>query len=143
RGLRRPPHRNGRSAAQPRPSPPIVRCFTRATWRTKLRDSNCRWMNIQWQVRSSGRYFLTGKGDINTYALFAELFLKLVRPTGRAGMLVPTGIATDSTNSEFFGELVNKQRLSSLYSFYEIRGWFKGTDDRKSFCILTIGATSG
>ncbi|MGY3539843.1 hypothetical protein ACVIIY_004063 [Bradyrhizobium sp. USDA 4515] len=94
-------------------------------------------------VRSSGRYFLTGKGDINTYALFAELFLKLVRPSGRAGMLVPTGIATDSTNSEFFGELVKKQRLSSLYSFYEIRGWFKGTDDRKSFCILTIGAASG
>ncbi|MFK4719278.1 transposase InsO family protein [Bradyrhizobium niftali] len=26
RGLRRPRHRNGRSAAQPRPAPPIVRC---------------------------------------------------------------------------------------------------------------------
>ncbi|MDF0523454.1 hypothetical protein P0R31_40565, partial [Bradyrhizobium yuanmingense] len=42
--------RNGRSAAQPRPAPPIVRCSTRATWRTKPRDSNCRWMKIQGQV---------------------------------------------------------------------------------------------
>jgi putative transposase len=31
----RPPHRNGRSVTQPRPAPPIVRCSTRATWRTK------------------------------------------------------------------------------------------------------------
>jgi hypothetical protein len=52
RGLCRPPHRNGRSAAQPRPAPPIVRCSTRATWRTKLRDSNRRWMKTQWQVSS-------------------------------------------------------------------------------------------
>ena len=40
RGLCRQSHRNGRSAAQPRPAPPIVRCSTRATWRTKSRDSN-------------------------------------------------------------------------------------------------------
>ncbi|MEY9148938.1 Eco57I restriction-modification methylase domain-containing protein [Bradyrhizobium elkanii] len=94
-------------------------------------------------VRSSGRYALTGKGDINTYALFAELFSKLSKSTGRAGVLVPTGIATDSTTSEFFGDLVKRQRLVSLHSFYEIRGWFKGTDDRKSFCILTVGPTKG
>ncbi|WP_439711348.1 IS21-like element helper ATPase IstB [Bradyrhizobium diazoefficiens] len=50
RGLCRPPHRNGRPAAQPRPAPPIVRCSTRATWRTKLRDSNRHRMNTQWQV---------------------------------------------------------------------------------------------
>ena len=45
----------------------------------------------------SGRYPLTGRGDVNTYALFAELFSRLVEPTGRAGVIVPTGIATDST----------------------------------------------
>jgi len=50
RGLCRPPRRNGRSAAQPRPAPPIVRCSTRATWRTKPRDSNRCWMKVRWQV---------------------------------------------------------------------------------------------
>ncbi|MDX0973235.1 N-6 DNA methylase [Sinorhizobium medicae] len=90
-------------------------------------------------VRSSGRYPLTGKGDVNTYALFAEHFAQLARPEGRAGVIVPTGIATDSSTSAFFSNLISKQSIRSLYSFYEIRRWFKGTDDRKSFCILCLG----
>ncbi|TAJ95557.1 MAG: restriction endonuclease [Reyranella sp.] len=90
-------------------------------------------------ARSSDRYPLTGRGDVNTYALFAELFSRLAKPTGRAGVIVPTGIATDSFTSEFFGYLVQSRKLQSLFSFYEIRGWFKGTDDRKSFCIICMG----
>ncbi|SPP97117.1 protein of unknown function [Bradyrhizobium vignae] len=50
RGLCRPPHRNGRSATQPRPAPPIVRCYNRATWRTKPRGSNRGRMKVRWQV---------------------------------------------------------------------------------------------
>ncbi|VIO78753.1 hypothetical protein CI1B_74250 [Bradyrhizobium ivorense] len=53
RGLCRPPHRNGRSATQPRPAPPIVRCSNRATWRTKPRGSNRGRMKVRWQVTSS------------------------------------------------------------------------------------------
>ena len=114
-------------------------------------------------VRNSGRFPLTGTGDVNTYALFAELFSRLARaapnsgpvrsiaqaiverpsrhdrPSGRAGVIVPTGIATDSSTSAFFGDLVSSNRIVAFYSFYEIRAWFKGTDDRKSFCILCIG----
>jgi hypothetical protein len=93
-------------------------------------------------ARSSGRFSLTGRGDVNTYALFAELFLRLAKTTGRAGVVVPTGIATDSSTSQFFGYLVQSRKLQSLYSFYEIRGWFKGTDDRKSFCIICMGSQS-
>ncbi|MBU3889764.1 Eco57I restriction-modification methylase domain-containing protein [Methylosinus sp. KRF6] len=93
-------------------------------------------------ARSSGRYPLTGRGDVNTYALFAELFSRLANPGGRAGVLVPTGIATDSSTSEFFGHLITRNKLQSLFSFYEIRGWFKGTDDRKSFCIICLGGRS-
>ncbi|MBX9827316.1 MAG: N-6 DNA methylase [Xanthobacteraceae bacterium] len=93
--------------------------------------------------RSSGRFPLAAVGKLNTYALFAELFAKLVKPLGRAGVLVPTGVATDSSTSAFFGSLVTQSKLASVYSFYEIRGWFKGTDDRKSFCVLTIGTTKG
>lgn len=93
--------------------------------------------------RSSERFPLTAVGKLNTYALFAELFSTLLKPSGRAGVLVPTGIATDSSTSAFFGSLVKRSRLASIYSFYEIRGWFKDTDDRKSFCILIIGPTEG
>ena len=93
-------------------------------------------------VRGSGRYPLTGTGDVNTYALFAEHFFRLTRGEGRAGVIVPTGIATDITTSPFFGHLVACAKLSALFSFYEIRRWFKGTDDRKPFCILCMGATT-
>lgn len=93
-------------------------------------------------ARSSDRYPLTGRGDVNTYALFAELFSRLVKTTGRAGVIVPTGIATDSFTSAFFGYLVSTRKLQSLFSFYEIRGWFRGTDDRKSFCIICTGGTA-
>jgi hypothetical protein len=79
-------------------------------------------------ARNAGRYPLTGMGDVNTYALFAEHFERLVSSQGRAGVLVPTGIATDSTTSAFFGNLIDRSRLTLIYSFYEVRGWFKGTD---------------
>ena len=117
-------------------------------------------------VRKTGRFPLSGVGDVNTYALFAELFSRLARASslvpsklsmarvkadvggmsesrpGRAGLIVPTGIATDSSTSAFFGELVANNRLADLIGFDEIRKWFPSTDDRKSFCFLGIGDAS-
>jgi hypothetical protein len=73
-------------------------------------------------VGETGRFPLTGRGDVNTYALFAELFSLLVeKKRGRAGVIVPTGIALDETTSHFFRHLTDQQRLMALYSFYEIR----------------------
>ena len=43
--------------------------------------------------------------------VFAELARQLVAPTGRVGLLVPSGIATDHTTSEFFGELMESESL--------------------------------
>ncbi|RQR37083.1 SAM-dependent DNA methyltransferase [Burkholderia sp. Bp9143] len=89
--------------------------------------------------RFSGRYPLTAFGKMNTYPLFAETFSQLTRPSGRAGFIVPTGIATDDGNKTFFSDIVKRKALVRLTSLYEIRGWFKGTDDRKPFCLLTLG----
>ena len=54
-------------------------------------------------LRHSGRYPLCGRGDVNTYAVFAELMRKATSPTGRAGMIVQSGIATDDTTKHFLG----------------------------------------
>lgn len=88
-----------------------------------------------------GRFPLTGRGDVNTYALFAELFSSLTNPRGRAGVIVPTGIAHADTNKHFFNAIVQSKRLVSLFGFYEVRYWFVETDDKNSFCLLTIGPT--
>ena len=90
-----------------------------------------------------GRFTLTGRGDVNTYALFAELFLVLTNLTGRAGTVLPTGIATEATNSPFFAELVTKRRLISLHDFQTGLGYFDRIGHaRFKFCLLSLCATN-
>ena len=90
-------------------------------------------------ARASGDFPLTGKGDINTYALFAELARRLVAPTGRVGILVPSGIATDHTTQKFFAALVNSKTLAALYDFENRQKIFPDIDGRMKFCILLFG----
>ncbi|MGM0561145.1 MAG: Eco57I restriction-modification methylase domain-containing protein [Pseudomonadota bacterium] len=93
-------------------------------------------------ARQSGRFPLTGTGDVNTYALFAELFDRLswkAKGQGHAGMIVPTGIATDSTTSAFFGHLINTHRLSTLIDFENRQNLFPAVDSRLKFSILILG----
>lgn len=87
-----------------------------------------------------GRYAYTGTGDVNTYALFAEHFLNLTRQKGRAGVIVPTGIATDATTAPFFGHLVSEGRLARLFDFENREKLFPAVDSRMKFCLLTIGS---
>jgi hypothetical protein len=86
-----------------------------------------------------GRFTPTGRGDGNTYALFAELFASLARPRGRAGVIVPTGIATDATMAPFFASLVNGNRLVQLVDFENRERLFPAIDSRIKFSLLTIG----
>jgi hypothetical protein len=87
-------------------------------------------------AREGGRFPLTGRGDVNTYALFAEAFSALGK---QAGILVPTGIATDATNASFFADLVDRHRLVRLLDFENREGLFPAVDSRMKFSILTTG----
>ena len=89
-------------------------------------------------IRSSGRYPLCGRGDVNTYAVFAELIRSLAGRRGRAGVIVPTGIATDDTTKHFFGDLVNARSLVSLYSFENEEFIFPEVHHATKFCLLTM-----
>jgi hypothetical protein len=90
-------------------------------------------------ARSSGRYPLTGKGDVNLYMLFAELARSLVASDGLAGILVPSGIATDDTTKEFFSGLMDDKRLVSLYDFENRDKVFEDVDGRFKFSALVFG----
>jgi very-short-patch-repair endonuclease len=89
-------------------------------------------------LRSSGAYPLTGRGDINTYSVFAERVRLLLSPRGRAGIIVPTGIATDDTNKLFFADVVEKGQLASLFDFENRDKLFPAVDSRMKFCLLTL-----
>ncbi len=87
-------------------------------------------------IRESDRFPLTAVGKINTYSVFAETTRKIISPTGRVGIIVPTGIATDDTCKNFFGDLIQKQNLASLYDFENREKLFAAVDSRMKFCLL-------
>ncbi len=89
-------------------------------------------------IRGSGRFALTAVGDLNTYALFAELFLKLIGPGGRSGVIVPTGIATDNSTKAFFDAIAGGGQLVSLISFENEAFIFKAVHHAYKFCLLTL-----
>jgi hypothetical protein len=89
--------------------------------------------------RKSGAYPLTGRGDINTYAVFAELAYKIVAPHGRVGLLTPSGIASDKTTMDFFAAVAETNRLIRLYDFENrLKKFFPDVDGRFKFCILNF-----
>ncbi len=90
-------------------------------------------------VRSKAAGFpLTGRGDVNTYMLFAELARKIVSPTGRVGLLVPSGIATDATTQQFFADLIETKTLTALFDFENREMIFPDVDGRFKFSVLLI-----
>lgn len=92
-------------------------------------------------ARASGRFDLTAKGKINTYGLFAEHFVNLTRPWGRAGVIVPTGIITDYTTSAFFAHTVTSNRLISSFGFDNAKRIFPSIHPDTPFTLLTTGMT--
>ena len=89
-----------------------------------------------------GRYPLTGVGDVNTYALFAETIQQITHAQGRAGFIVPTGIATDDSTKAYFGHITQSGQLVSLYDIENRDKLFAAVDSRMKFCLLTLGAAA-
>lgn len=87
-------------------------------------------------VKNSGRFSLTNHGKIELSSLFAEHCLNSSLEAW--GLVIPTGIAINDSNKEFFAKLVDENRLVSLYDFenrealFDIHRMFK-------FCLLTAG----
>jgi hypothetical protein len=95
-------------------------------------------------LRDSGRYPLTGRGDVNTYAVFAETARAVISPQGRSGLVLPTGIATDATTAPFFGDLVRKSRLVSFLDFEnEAFLLSREVHHMVRFCLLTVCGRAG
>jgi hypothetical protein len=105
-----------------------------AEFRQTKRASECERKFFQ----NSFRFPLTGKGYINSYSIFAEHARQTICRDGRVGIIVPTGIATDETTGDFFGDIINHENLVSLFDF-ENRQKIFPIDSRFKFCLLTVG----
>lgn len=93
------------------------------------------------QGADGGRYPLTGVGDVNTYALFAETIKQIVSLKGRAGFIVPTGIATDDSTKAYFESITQHGQLATLLAFENEEFIFSSVHHSFRFCILTLGAS--
>jgi hypothetical protein len=90
-------------------------------------------------LRDSGRYPLTGRGDVNTYAVFAETARTITGSVGCTGVIVPTGIATDKTTSLFFRDIIQGQSLDSLLDFVtNPKLWTDVGNRRFRFSVLIV-----
>ncbi|MFV2094644.1 Eco57I restriction-modification methylase domain-containing protein [Micromonospora sp. LOL_014] len=105
-----------------------------ADWIAALHEAD----GVSHLLRASGRYPLTGKGDINTYSVFTETARTVLHPRGQVGIIVPTGIATDATTQDFFKDLVRRRSLVSLFDFENEDRVFPGVHHSFRFSLLTV-----
>jgi len=89
-------------------------------------------------LRNSGRYPLCGRGDVNTYSVFAELFHSSIEHAGRMGIITPTGLATDATTADFFAEALRTRQLVAFYDFENEAKVFAGIDHRVRFAVTCM-----
>jgi len=82
---------------------------------------------------------LCGRGDVNVYTVFAELFRNRLGPRGRFGAVLPSGIATDDTTKFYFQDVIQSRSLVSFYDF-ENKNIFPEVHSSYKFCLITAGS---
>jgi hypothetical protein len=89
----------------------------------------------------SGRYPFTGQGDVNTYSVFAETMRTVTNPEGAAGIITPTGLATDKTTAPFFADTLTNHRLYAFYDFDNEAKIFRDVHHAYRFAVTTMTGT--
>ncbi|OBF29768.1 DNA methyltransferase [Mycobacterium sp. ACS4331] len=90
----------------------------------------------------SGRHPFTGQGDVNTYSVFAETMRTVTHPEGAAGIITPTGLATDKTTSPFFADTLSNHRLYAFYDFENEAKIFRDVHNQLRFAVTTMTGVS-
>ena len=85
-----------------------------------------------------GRFPLTGVGDTNLFAYFAEQALAIKNETGNVGMVMPAGIITDDSTKLFTQAIFSKGLVRSIYHFNNTEGIFPAVASGYSFLLLTL-----
>jgi len=91
-------------------------------------------------IHESKNFPFTSYGRINLMSLFAELDSALLSKTGMSGIVIPTGIATDSFNQFFFHNLIKNKQLFKLIGFENEEFLFPAIANVVRFCLFV---TSG
>lgn len=77
-------------------------------------------------------------GELNTYAMFAELSSRLTEKDGFAAIIVKSALVTSTCYSSCFRHFVNQGSLSEVFLFDNREKLFQ-IDSREKFCVLFFG----
>lgn len=72
-------------------------------------------------ARTSGLYETLNRGKLNLFKLFVERAHSLIKPEGVVGLLIPSGLASDQSSSEFFRTVSGAKRIECVIDFFNKR----------------------
>ncbi|MFB2816367.1 Eco57I restriction-modification methylase domain-containing protein [Umezakia ovalisporum] len=79
-----------------------------------------------------------GSADINTYKMFLELSLALLRDKGRMGMIVPSGIYTDKGATDLRSQFLSNCQWELIFGIINWNKIFQSVYYRFKFCVLIL-----
>lgn len=91
-------------------------------------------------VRESGHFRASTRGHLNLYQPFVELALRLAKPGGRIGMVLPWGVATDDGAAPLRERLFTRTNVDALVGLDNAQGIFP---IHRGLRFLVLSATSG
>jgi hypothetical protein len=91
-------------------------------------------------ARGSGLYAVDARSHVNRYQLFVERALRLVRPGGRLGLVLPGGLASDAGSAPLRRHLFDRARVDTIVGLDNRNGIFP---IHRSVRFVLLTATAG
>lgn len=89
------------------------------------------------QIKKSAAFEKTNCGELNTYALFTELCLRMLNHKGISGLIIKSSLVKMPIYSKFFKDVTEKKYLYELYMFTNRKKIFH-IDSREEFSVLYL-----
>jgi hypothetical protein len=87
---------------------------------------------------AAGLYPLGAQGRLNTYALFANLGIRLLHLRGRLGMVLQSGLACDAPMEDFWRFLIKDSRLVAFIDFENKNRIFQDVHPEQKFALVSF-----
>lgn len=88
-------------------------------------------------IKKDSQFKLSSCGELNTYALFTELSMKVMKNEGIAGLIVKSSLVKMAVYSNFFRTITSEKSLYELYMFVNRKKIFH-IDSREEFSVLFL-----
>ncbi len=93
-------------------------------------------------IHTSNQFPLSSKGNLSSATLFVDLTRRLLNESAAAGLVVPSGLATNEGTGPLFQDIMAKHNLESFFEFENRSKFFPNVDGRARFSLVTLASTA-